>query len=348
MSDFKFELEDLLDFDGDDSDDLSASTQGSVLREATKQYAGPLATTRSTNNYAAGLDTTLGMADILMSQVLFKDSATVMNRNEYMLSSLLGGSLASEDNPTGSLGMFDNLIPNDLKSYVALKRQEAGFASGEAAGGAGPTSAGAYNTEQYTFYAEQLIAHPNFRLQTRADKNGDANRVLADLRDGLINPWLIAILKILADNFAIYIGNFDATKKSGHISSSQHYQGNAVDIGDVGPKGSKWGEKKDPLSKDSALVQEVWACIDSIHAPWRPTVVIGPANPSFGASKATSRGRSGSYIIEGTSMSTNSDHSGSNGHFHIDHKNRPKASEIPPVPKQTSKNTTITVDSKVK
>jgi hypothetical protein len=337
VSDFKFELEDILDFDSEDPS-LAPKTNEAVLREVTKEYAGPLATTRSTNNYANGIDTTLGMADILMSQVLFKNESTVMQRNEYMTSSLLGGSLTAEDNTTGSVGIFDNLVPNDIKSYVELKRQELGMTSGDAAGDASGATNGEYNTEQYTFYAEQLIASPGFRLQGRGDKNADYNRVLADLRDGLINPWLIAILKTLSDNFAIYVGNFDATKKSGHMSGSQHYLGNAVDIGDIGPKNSKWGEKKDPLSRDTALVQEVWACIDSIHAPWRPTVVIGPSNPSFGPSKATSRGNSGSYMVEGTSMSTNADHSGSNGHFHIDHKNRPKASEIPPVPSQTSSN----------
>lgn len=338
MSNFRFTLDDLLDFDDDKTEGLSSKTNDAVAREITKEYAGPLETTRASNNYADGLESTMNIADVLMGQVLFKDNETILGKNEYLMSSLLGGGLISEDSGgAGSLGIFDSLIPNDIRAYVNQKREELGVTqTGDPGPGGGVNSAipGGYNTAQYTFYAEQLINHPNFRLQGGpGNKNQDFNRVLADLRDGLINPWLIAVLKILCDNFAIYVGNFDATRTSGHMKNSQHYKGNAVDIGDMGPKGSAWGASKDALSHDSALVQQVFSCLNSIHAPWRPSVVIGPAFPSFG--------NGGKIRIEGTSFSSDANHKGNNGHFHIDCNTRPAPNEIPPVPKQTSTNPSV-------
>lgn len=325
MADFQFTIDDLLDFS--EGDGVSSTTESAMLREFGRNYSGELQSTASTTG-SNSFFSTLSLGQVLMGQVLIKDPAVALNRHEYLTSALLGGSLTSEDNPAGSLGgIFDNMIPNDIKSYIARRRAELGTDTntpGQADGTSGPT--GAYNTESYVFMAEQLISHPNFRLQNDIDKStGDYGRTLRDLRDGLINPWLIATLKILCDNFALYVGGFGATTTTGHIANSQHYVGNAVDISRVGPPNVPYNQGADEVEDDTPMVQSVLACLNSIHAPWRPSTVICAAFPAFGGGQAVT--------IEGTRFTANADHglgSAGNGHFHIDCKTRPAPEDIPP------------------
>jgi hypothetical protein len=327
MADYRFTLDDILDFT--DGEGLSPEGESAVLRETGKQYAGDLRTTASTSGYQNGTVSTLSIGQILMGNVLFKDTATVLQKQEYLTTALLGSTLVAEDNQTGDLGgIFTNLVPNDVQTWAKVQRQQAGRTSGPASGSdAGVT--GTSDTSPGALYAvEKLIAHPNFRFQGIPAQ--DKERALTDLREGLINPYLVATLHVLCDNFILYIFCFDVWSSrfhlSRHMAGSDHYTGDAVDIGSVAALTSP--NTIDEVEGNTATVQAVLNCINSIHAPYRPVAVLCSAFPTF------TSGRKGT--VEGCTFDANAEHGlggSGNGHFHIGyHSKRPAPGEIPPPP----------------
>lgn len=321
MADFKFQLEDLLHFG--DEEGLPQGALDAITREQGKFIPGDLTTTQSLGVEPSQQFSTLSISRILQGEGQIKSTEVGLRENDYLTSALVAGAKSSDDNEDGSFGIFDEILPKDLDKAFDIKEKTATSDGGTADGGSGGT---VIKTDGSIFMVDRLLKHPNWKW----DRCPARERATQDLKDGLINPWLVATLNILCDNFTIYFGNFDVHSSrysgGGHMANSQHYIGNAVDISAVAPKNKP--TQIDEVETDTPIVQSVLNCINSIHAPWRPSTVICCAFASFGGG--------GKVIVEGTVFTANADHglgAAGNGHFHIDCKVRPKPEDVPPPPK---------------
>lgn len=127
---FEFELDDILDFTNDDTGMPGQAALDAVVRNYKAESPNNLRTTASNYGYANSQVSVSNIGQLMMGIPLYKDPSVSTSQNEYLISSLLGGTLTQGNNDKLGAG-FDELVPKDLSELAANDRSKNGTGGGD-------------------------------------------------------------------------------------------------------------------------------------------------------------------------------------------------------------------------
>lgn len=121
---FDFSLDDILDFDNDDTGMPGQGALDAVVRNYKAESPSNLRTTASNYGYANSQVSVSNIGQLMMGIPLYKDPSISTSQNEYLISSLLGSTLTQgKEDKLG--GGFDEMVPGDIGSIAANDRSKA-------------------------------------------------------------------------------------------------------------------------------------------------------------------------------------------------------------------------------
>lgn len=272
MTDFDFSLADLENEDGS----VFVKQINSQLPFQKKMMTSRAASAASSKNIAGYTSlSTLTASQILQGIPLYASPAQVQANQESLFSDLLGAITSNKSNGFGvGLGVFDQILPDDLKMQAALVASTTADTAADAAGGAGEGAlSGSYPGA--TTDAQAILSNPLVTF-------GSA-RIRQDIVENLICPNILFMISVITQKFAIKITSL----KTGHTQNvagtnkrSNHSFGRGCDIGALADAAdpNKWHRVIErPIHQ---FVVEAYQILASLTGNRTPEEVGGPINPA--------------------------------------------------------------------
>lgn len=225
----------------------------------------------------------LSASQILMGAGAAGDPATVLQYQDKLMSTLLGGAISEKNGhyKAGEIGgIAEVLLPDDIRIEAlnqSVLSDDSGssdvddsFGTGTSTGGSGvpvTTTNGVIKTD-----ATMLKRMPNFEIafpQDSADRD--------NLEAGLVKPELIKCLAIIMQQI-IPVGHTIYTKKriKGSSRYSNHSYYAAIDIFGFAYQSDPTTVYSVTNSNSDTIIRQLYAILNSIIGPDRPEEVGGP------------------------------------------------------------------------